>query len=366
MKTWTHIQFGSILLLAMVVLGDAGNAQSVVYAADGFEAPRFKLGKLAGSSFYDGQDQWLATADIYHDVNYNGIVIQNNTVKHGAQAGQWDASQMDFSYAHLRRNTVFDPQKKRVEVLLDIYLHENKNRSKAWGLDIYGGPAFRLAWWTVRSGDRVHVMDNEWKDTGFVVKRNTWYSTRTVLDFKTFKSTVYVDNLPIYTSDFIDKCPGFGFASIFLDDPGEDMMSFDNFVVGFCSDVQLSTDTHTLSEKGGKVNFFIEASQKNAGNYYILLGSATGTSPGTPLPGGETLPISWDLLTTLNAALLNTPLFDDFLGALNASGVAKAVLDTQGPLGPGIMGLNLHFAYAVDTGGYAFAPSNPVSITIVR
>jgi len=359
----------SFFFIAIFILADIAGAQPVVYTADGFEPPKFVSGKLAGSNMFNGQNGWLATADLGHTVNLNGIVVQKNIVKDGAQAGEWDASQMDFNYAHLRTNTVFNPKASdKVEILLDIYLKEDINRSNAWGLDVYGGPAIRLTWWTIRSGDNLFVMDplvTNWVDTGFTIKRDTWYKTRTVIDFKNMTSTLYINNLPIYTTDVIDKFLAFGFASIFLDDPGEDKMYFDNFVVQYYSVIGLASDSSTLSEKGGKVNFFLDATAGNANQNYILLTSATGTSPGIPLPGGAILPINWDLVTSLNASMLNTPLFNSFLGTLDASGKANAMLEIKGALGPGAVGLKLFFAYALDKGA-VFASSNAVTITIVK
>ena len=45
----------------------------------------------------------------------------------------------------------------------------------------------------------------------------------------------------------------------------------------------LSCDTYTIpSGTGGTVNFYLNAGSANAGRTYIILGSLSGTSPGTP------------------------------------------------------------------------------------
>ena len=79
-----------------------------------------------------------------------------------------------------------------------------------------------------------------------------------------------------------------------------------------------------------------------------MLGSITGTSPGTPLPGGQaTLPLNWDAFTDLVLTLANTPIFAGFMATLDSTGNSTAKLDSFGPLPNGFVGLKLYFAYAL-------------------
>jgi hypothetical protein len=128
----------------------------------------------------------------------------------------------------------------------------------------------------------------------------------------------------------------------------------------------LLTDVDTLSEsKGGKVEFMLRAGQENAFRNYILLGSITGTWPGTPLPSGlAVLPLNWDVFTDLVLTLLNTPLFMNFFGVLDSSGDGSALLNLPGPLPSGSQGMVIHFAYALNN-PYDFT-SNPAAIEIVE
>lgn len=127
----------------------------------------------------------------------------------------------------------------------------------------------------------------------------------------------------------------------------------------------LSTDVDTISAAtGGTVIFTLDAGAANASRNYFLLGSVTGTS-GIALPGGlATLPLSWDVFTNLVITLVNTSVFTDFLGTLDAQGIATASLNATGPLPPGSVGLVMYYAYALDK-PFDFA-SNFVTVTVVN
>lgn len=126
----------------------------------------------------------------------------------------------------------------------------------------------------------------------------------------------------------------------------------------------LSTSIDTISAGvGGSASLSLKAGPSNGSRNYILLGSVTGTAPGTPLPGGQvTLPLNWDIFTNLIIDLLNSPVFSNFTGKLDGTGAANAVFDTLGPI-PGAAGITMHFAYALNN-PWSFA-SNAVAIDIV-
>jgi hypothetical protein len=127
----------------------------------------------------------------------------------------------------------------------------------------------------------------------------------------------------------------------------------------------LTADLETLEEAtGGTVVFTLSAGEDQAGRYYLLLGSISGTGPGIPLPGGEeVLPLHWDVFTDLVIYNLNSPLFMDFMGVLDAEGDGEAQFQTGGPLPKGSAGIVMTFAYALK-GPWDFV-SNPVDIKIV-
>lgn len=126
----------------------------------------------------------------------------------------------------------------------------------------------------------------------------------------------------------------------------------------------LSHDAQTLPLAGGIVSFEMDAGFKRGGSKYFLLASATGTQPGTPLPGGlATLPLEWDVVTELTILLANSAMLPNSAGIFDPTGDALASFDTLGALPPSALGTTLHFAYLTYK-PYDFA-SNPVSVEIV-
>lgn len=126
----------------------------------------------------------------------------------------------------------------------------------------------------------------------------------------------------------------------------------------------LQTDTFSISEStGGDADFLLLSGTGNANRNYILLGSVTGTDPGIPLPGGKvTLPLNWDFFTNTVIALINTPVFSNFMGSVDGTGSATATFNAMAPF-PGAAGLTFNFAYALNK-PWDFV-SNPVGIEIV-
>jgi hypothetical protein len=125
----------------------------------------------------------------------------------------------------------------------------------------------------------------------------------------------------------------------------------------------LQVDAFRISENiGGSVNFLLLSGIENINRNYILLGSVSGTDPGTPLPGGlVAIPLSWDFFTEFVISLINTSVFSNFLSTLDALGTATAQLSA--PPVPGFAGVTMHYAYALNN-PWDFA-SNPVAIEIV-
>ena len=74
-----------------------------------------------------------------------------------------------------------------------------------------------------------------------------------------------------------------------------------------------------------------------------------------------TLPLNWDPFTDFVVALMNTSVFSNFLGTLDASGNTTAQLNA--PPVPGFAGITMHYAYALNR-PWNFV-SNPVAIEIV-
>ncbi|MHC4943944.1 MAG: C25 family cysteine peptidase [Planctomycetota bacterium] len=126
----------------------------------------------------------------------------------------------------------------------------------------------------------------------------------------------------------------------------------------------LHFDTYKVSARfGGTVNFTLDASPANAGRDYVLLGGASGTEPGTLLPGHQaTLPLNIDAFTAVVVELLNTSIFSNFAGTLDGSGQASAQLNSTA-LPPSSIGIWVDFAYGVSS-PWNFA-STPAGVKVV-
>ncbi len=150
------------------------------------------------------------------------------------------------------------------------------------------------------------------------------------------------------------------------DNPNDDVVEAaldDLQVMRMNLDPGLWADGYSLSAAtGGVVDISLGAGPANGNRQYLLLGSATGTSPGLPLPGGATLPIKWDILTNIIMSSLGSPVFANFTGVLSAQGDATATLDTFGPLDPATAGLTLYLAYFLKPN--PFYASNYIEVTI--
>jgi hypothetical protein len=127
--------------------------------------------------------------------------------------------------------------------------------------------------------------------------------------------------------------------------------------------LELLSDVTEISEAtGGTATFTLDAGGANANSGYAILGSVTGTSPGTMLPSGEVLPLNWDVFTNLVVGLMNMGPFQNFLGSLNGSGQGTAAFIM--PSGTGVAGVTFYFAYALYPPWGA--ASNAVEIKVVQ
>lgn len=172
----------------------------------------------------------------------------------------------------------------------------------------------------------------------------------------TFGAITY-DNVTVVAS----VCRGRGHTMYSNPPNGAPFTAYDAEEVVAADPAFLATDADTVPEAGGTVNFHLCGYGDKAGRNYILLGSVSGTEPGTPLPGGQAvLPLNWDAFTNTVLALVNTPVFTGFMGTLDGDGYAPASLNL--PAVPGTAGLVMYFAYALN-GPWDFA-SNAVSVEI--
>ena len=122
----------------------------------------------------------------------------------------------------------------------------------------------------------------------------------------------------------------------------------------------LFADTSTLSARsGGVVNFTLNAGVDQANRDYFLLGTSSGTMPGTQLAPGVVLPLNWDVVTDTIIGLANGPMAMGFSGTLDDGGMGSATLDTLGYLPSDTAGITLNFAYVL------YYPTDYVSNPVV-
>jgi hypothetical protein len=132
--------------------------------------------------------------------------------------------------------------------------------------------------------------------------------------------------------------------------------------------LSLASMEHKLSlAAGGAQELALSAPGTRAGDLYLVLGSASGTKPGTPI-GGLPLPLNYDPYTRVSAALANAPPFVAFVGFLDAAGEATARFELPPGIDPALAGLTLDHAFvAIDSLSFpaiAFV-SNAVPVTLV-
>jgi hypothetical protein len=150
-----------------------------------------------------------------------------------------------------------------------------------------------------------------------------------------------------------------------VDNPNDDVVEalVDDFSVeGLLYDPSLWADGYSIPvSTGAVIEFSLEAGAGNGGRPYLLLGSLSGTVPGFALPGGGTLPLNWDFFTDVIMLCLGSPICQNFLGHLDGTGAATAVLTTPAPLDSLLIGEVAHFAYTL--GSPFDFQSNPIAVT---
>jgi hypothetical protein len=99
---------------------------------------------------------------------------------------------------------------------------------------------------------------------------------------------------------------------------------------------------------GGTQNFTLTAGQAYGQDFYLVLGTLSGTSPGFPI-GGMTLPLNiFDPYFDLTLQQANSGAFVNTFGILSATGTGSAALVVPpGSQFPSLIGLTFHHAYVV-------------------
>jgi len=123
-------------------------------------------------------------------------------------------------------------------------------------------------------------------------------------------------------------------------------------VAGPCASVpSLTSSLPAISLSTGTLQTFeLKAGAGNQGQPYLILGTASGTTPGLPVDG-LVLPLNVDNYTLLLLAGAPVPTQTGLLGLLDTTGSASATLGFPAGLSPSLAGIVLHHAALV------FAPN---------
>ncbi|MBL8858703.1 MAG: hypothetical protein JNL28_09375 [Planctomycetes bacterium] len=108
------------------------------------------------------------------------------------------------------------------------------------------------------------------------------------------------------------------------------------------------------------VNFVISAGPNNAGRTYKMVGCWSGSTPGTPLPGGLTLPLNNDRYLEYTTGFPNGPILQNSQGTLDANGRAVVTFTPT----PRFEGLTITHAFHL-VGPIDFV-SEPESVLVVH
>lgn len=137
-----------------------------------------------------------------------------------------------------------------------------------------------------------------------------------------------------------------------------------NGFVGVYSGRPLYAHNQSIASAGGyRVDFDLNAGLPRAGNQYLLLAGATGTTPGVQVKS-QVMPLNFDFLTDISIAFANSGPFLSTLGTLDAFGKATATFDGL-TLPPIAIGVKLSFAYYTAGPGGVYVSTNPVEIPIL-
>jgi hypothetical protein len=151
-----------------------------------------------------------------------------------------------------------------------------------------------------------------------------------------------------------------------IDNPNDACVEalIDDFMVMRCVNAPpLWAEAYSIPvSTGAAIELYLEAGAAHATRPYFVLGSISGTSPGTTLPGGAVLPLKWDIFTTIILDAFGSPVFHNFKGILDSTGCAMAILDSLGPIDPYLVGMEIHFAYVL--GPNPYYASNAITMTI--
>jgi hypothetical protein len=124
---------------------------------------------------------------------------------------------------------------------------------------------------------------------------------------------------------------------------------------------------HISTSTGQLCTFTLDAGATYANKSYIIFSGVTSTFPGFTLTGVD-VPLNLDVWTWSAFSMINGPLMQNFMAALDGSGQATAKFFAPGPLPPEAIGLPMFFDYILldNPGGPpALFASHPLYVLFV-
>ena len=343
------------------------------YSTESFENHRFAAGALGGTTLWNGQDGWILFDSGAYPGNLDAASVQSALVRSGDQAVRFDASLLTpGAFGELRRNELFSVGSGVLEIELDFLITSSANPSE-WEIysQSYPNPAScYLRWWIATDGrvefhdtpNRVYVQTNNY------VSKDAWHHARSVVDFAANRFDIFIDGVLVGSGEPIAQqflAADHGFTQVDCYAAGDDSFYFDNFSVrARAAEHGLSVDLPRLpAGRRAVVDLRLAGGSALANRPYAVLGSLSGTTPGTPI-GAVTLPLNADGFFGIIVNALGTAALPGFLGTLNADGNAYATFDTNIDIPPALVGLELDFAY-ITLDPYD-AVSEPVRAVVVQ
>ena len=113
---------------------------------------------------------------------------------------------------------------------------------------------------------------------------------------------------------------------------------------------------------GGTQTLSLDAGPEHAGAIYFVLGSLSGTQPGTDLGGPILLPLNNDFYFALTLTAPNTAFLFNAIGFLDGAGQGTAMATLAPGLSPSLVGILAHHAFTLLNQPFV---SNPVPVALV-
>jgi hypothetical protein len=127
----------------------------------------------------------------------------------------------------------------------------------------------------------------------------------------------------------------------------------------------VADQTEVSAQKGGWVHFHLQAGSDMAGQWYLILGSISGTAPGVRVRD-LTIPLNYDIYTEFTLTRPNAGFIANQLGRLDASGNAEADFYLPPGLAKGFAGMEINHAFVViHDDGRLTKVSNPAPLLLV-